>query len=391
MSRRFIADRVNRVPPSGIRRFFDIAATMPDVISLGIGEPDFPSSDSIRQAGIASLEAGLTAYTSNTGLYELRVAISEYVKRLYEVDYDPTSEILVTVGVSEASYLAINSVVDVGDEVIIPEPTYVSYAPEVTFADGCAVYVPTSAEQGWQITPEEIEARITPATKAILMGYPNNPTGAVLNFETMYGIAKLAEKYDLVVISDEVYDRLVYDTPHVQFASLPNMRERTVILGGFSKSHAMTGFRLGFALGNAEIIAAMNKIHQYTIMSAPTMAQYAALQGLNDGDMDVLKMRDEYNRRRILLVQRLNELGLSCVEPKGAFYAFPSIRATGLDEVTFCEKLLQEEQVAVIPGSAFGPSGAGHVRMCYATAYEQIEEALVRIERFVNRQRPLQH
>jgi aminotransferase len=383
MSRRFIADRIHSVPPSGIRKFFDIAATMSDVISLGIGEPDFRAPESIRQAGMASLEAGYTSYTSNTGLIALREAVADYVKRLYEVDYDPATEILITVGVSEANYLAITSIIDVGDEVIIPEPSYVSYAPEVIFADGRPVFVPTSPANGWQITPEEIEKRITPATKAIMLGYPNNPTGAVLSYETMMGIARLAEKYDLVIISDEVYDRLVYGVQHVQFASLPGMRERTVIMGGFSKSHAMTGFRLGYALGNREIIAAMNKVHQYTIMSAPTMAQHAALQGLRDGDAPVFMMRDEYNRRRKLLLQGFDRLGLECVEPKGAFYAFPSIQSTGMNEYDFCEKLLMEEKVAVIPGSAFGPSGSGHVRMCYATAYEQIEEALIRMERFI--------
>ena len=383
--RRFISQRVQRVPPSGIRYFFDIAATMDDVISLGIGEPDFTSPASIRAAGVRSLEAGKTAYTSNHGIFELREQISVYIKRLYGVEYDPATEVLITVGVSEGMYLAMTAIIDVGDEVIIPEPAYVSYAPEVVFADGCPVFIPTCAERGFQITPEEIEARMTPSTKAIMVGYPNNPTGAVLSRESMAGIAYLAEKYDLAIISDEIYDRLGYDIDHTNFASLPDMRERSIILGGFSKSHAMTGWRLGWAVGPEAMIGAMAKIHQYTIMSAPTISQYGALQGLLDGDDDVLRMRDEYNRRRVLLYQGFNELGLSCVEPKGAFYAFPSIRTTGMDEFTFCEKLLEEEQVAVIPGTAFGPSGKGHIRACYATGYDQIEEALTRIERFLKR------
>lgn len=381
---RFVADRVHRVPPSGIRKYFDIAATMQDVISLGIGEPDFTSPSTIRRAGAASIDAGHTGYTSNAGLYELREAIAAYIERLYGVSYDPNTEILITVGVSEANYLAMTAMIDVGDEVIIPEPAFVSYAPEVVFADGYPVFVPTSAEKGWLLTADDIETRITPATKAILLGYPNNPTGAVISPESMADIARLAEKYDLAVISDEVYDRLVYDdAKHVQFASFPNMRDRTVVMSGFSKSHAMTGWRLGYAVGPREIIQAMSKVHQYTIMSAPTVSQYAALQGLLDGDEDVHRMRNEYNRRRRLLVEGLNYIGLECVEPKGAFYAFPSIKSTGLDEHTFAERLIREERVAVVPGSAFGPSGAGYVRMCYATAYDEIEEALTRIERFV--------
>jgi aminotransferase len=385
MSRRFVAERIHRVPPSGIRRFFDIAVTMSDVISLGIGEPDFVSSPSIRHAGIASLEAGYTGYTSNNGLFELREAIAAYVGRLYGVEYDPATEILITVGVSEGNYLAMTALIDVGDEVIIPEPAYVSYAPEVVFADGCPVFVPTTVANNFEVTPEDIEARITPATKAILLGYPNNPTGAVVSKECLLGIAKLAEKYDLVIISDEIYDRLVYGVQHTQFASLPGMRERTVVLSGFSKSHAMTGWRLGYAVGPVEIIQAMAKVHQYTIMSASTMAQYAALRGLQDGDEVVFEMRAEYDRRRRLLVDGFNAMGLACFEPKGAFYTFPNITITGMDDNTFCEHLLQEEKVAVIPGSAFGPSGRGHVRACYATSYEKLEEALRRIERFVRR------
>ncbi|MFP4322245.1 MAG: aminotransferase class I/II-fold pyridoxal phosphate-dependent enzyme [Anaerolineales bacterium] len=381
----YIAQRVKKVPPSGIRKFFDIATTMQDVISLGIGEPDFTSPQPILQAGMESLNRGQTAYTSNAGVYELRVAVTEYVKRLYEIEYDPVKETLITVGVSEGAYLAMNAIIDPGDEVIIPEPAYVSYAPEVIFADGVPVLVPTSAENDFQITPEEVAAQITPRTKAIFIGYPNNPTGGVLDYENIAGIARLAEEHDLLVVSDEIYDRLVYNHQHTQFATLPNMRERSIVLSGFSKSHAMTGWRLGYAVGPAEIIQAMSKIHQYTIMSAPTVAQYAALEGLRAGDSAVLEMRNEYNRRRELLWQGFNAIGLDCFEPKGAFYTFPSIKSTGLDDFVFAERLLLEEQVAVIPGSAFGPSGAGHVRACYATSYEKIEEALVRIERFVKK------
>lgn len=382
---RFIAQRVQRVQPSGIRRFFDIAATMEDVISLGIGEPDFASPANIRQAGADSLAKGQTAYTSNHGMFELREAVSDYVKRLYEVEYDPSGEVLVTVGVSEAMYLAMTAFIDPGDEVIIPEPGYVSYAPEVIFAEGKPVFVSTSAKNGFQVTGAEIEAKITPKTKAILISYPNNPTGAILDYENLLEVARVAQKHDLVVISDEVYDRLIYETLHIQFGSLPGMRERTVVLSGFSKSHAMTGWRLGYAVGPHDLIAAMAKVHQYTIMSAPTVAQHAALRGLRDGDIDVFKMRDEYNRRRLLIYEGFNNIGLDCFKPQGAFYAFPSVESTGMDDYTFCDRLLEEEHVAVIPGSAFGPSGAGHVRACYATAYDRIEEALVRIDRFVKR------
>jgi aminotransferase len=382
---RFISQRVGRVQPSGIRRFFDIAATMDNVISLGIGEPDFASPETIRKAGADSLMNGYTAYTSNHGMYELREAVSDYVKRLYEVEYDPADEVLVTVGASEGMYLAMTAFVDPGEEVIIPEPAYVSYAPEVIFAEGKPIFVSTNASNGFQVTGADIEAHITPKTKALLIGYPNNPTGGILEYKNLLEIARVAKKHDLVVISDEIYDRLVYDTLHIQFASLPGMRERTVVLGGFSKSHAMTGWRLGYALGPRDLIAAMTKVHQYTIMSASTPAQYGALQGLREGDTQVFKMRDEYNRRRLLMWEGFNSMGLDCFKPQGAFYAFPSIVSTGMDDYTFAERLLQEEQVAVIPGSAFGPSGAGHVRACYATAYDRIEEALVRIERFVRR------
>ncbi|MBZ0317053.1 MAG: aminotransferase class I/II-fold pyridoxal phosphate-dependent enzyme [Anaerolineae bacterium] len=381
---KFIADRIEMVPPSGIRKFFDIAATMDDVISLGIGEPDFTSPAGVIQAGIEALKHGETHYTSNNGLIELREAISRYINRLYGIEYDPEHELLVAVGVSEAMYLAVTATINLGEEVIIPEPCFVSYMPEVVFAGGVPVMVPCYFEQDFQVAPADIEKAITPRTKAILLGYPNNPTGAVLTRERLLEIAKIAEKHDLLVISDEIYDRLVYGVPHTQFATLPNMRERTVVLGGFSKSHAMTGWRIGYAAAPEPIINAMRRIHQYTIMSAPTVAQYAALKAL-EHEEEVQAMVAEYDRRRKLLVNGLNQLGLDCFEPRGAFYAFPRIKASGMDENTFSEKLLYEEKVAVVPGSAFGVSGEGFVRACYATSYEKIEEALERLHRFMQR------
>lgn len=383
--RNFVSERVASVPPSGIRRFFDIAATMEDVISLGIGEPDFTTPEPILRAGIESLQRGETHYTSNSGLMELRRAIAEHLDRLYGQTYNPASEILITVGVSEALYLACAATLDPGDEVIIPEPCFVSYAPEVAFAGGVPVMVPTSAENGWQVTAEAIEAAVTPKTKALLLGYPNNPTGAVMTRERLNEIATVVKRHNLLVISDELYDRLVYDTQHVCFPSLPGMYSRTILLMGFSKAYAMTGWRIGWAAGPAEIMEMMRRVHQYTIMCAPTVAQYAALVAIKEGEPLVEEMRQEYDRRRRLIVRGLNEIGLTCVEPKGAFYAFPSIAVTGMDENTFAEKLLQEEHVAVVPGSAFGPSGKGYVRCSYATAYEKIEEALERMRRFVQR------
>ncbi len=383
--RNFVSERIASVPPSGIRRFFDIAATMEDVISLGIGEPDFTTPEPILRAGIEALERGETHYTSNSGLMELRRAIAEHLDRLYGQTYNPASEILITVGVSEALYLACAATLDPGDEVIIPEPCFVSYAPEVIFAGGVPVMVPTSAENEWQVTAEAIEAAVTERTKALLLGYPNNPTGAVMSRERLNEIATVVKRHNLLVISDELYDRLVYDTRHVCFPSLPGMYSRTILLMGFSKAYAMTGWRIGWAAGQAEIMEMMRRVHQYTIMCAPTVAQYAALAALKEGEPFVEEMRREYDRRRRLIVGGLNEIGLTCVEPKGAFYAFPSIAVTGMDENTFAEKLLQEERVAVVPGSAFGPSGKGYVRCSYATAYEKIEEALERMRRFVRK------
>ncbi|HLY26111.1 MAG TPA: aminotransferase class I/II-fold pyridoxal phosphate-dependent enzyme [Aggregatilineales bacterium] len=383
--REFISERVQTIPPSGIRRFFDIAATMDDVISLGIGEPDFVSPLRVVDAGVESLRRGETHYTSNSGTVELREGISDYLAQLYGIRYDPEHEILVTVGVSEALYLAMTAIINPGDEVIVPEPCFVSYMPEVVLAGGKAVPVATYAKDSFQVRAATIEAAITPRTKALLIGYPNNPTGAVMTRENLEALAQLALRHDLLVISDEIYERLVYGIAHTHFALLPSMRERTIVLGGFSKSHAMTGWRIGYVVAPPELLSAMRKVHQYTIMSAPTTAQVAALQGIRDAEDDVEAMRAEYDRRRKLIVSGFNELGLSTFEPRGAFYAFPNISATGMDDTTFAESLLQEERVAVVPGSAFGPSGVGFVRASYATAYEKIEEALERLHHFMQR------
>ncbi len=383
--KKFISSRVASTPPSGIRKYFDIAATMENVISLGIGEPDFVSPEPIIQAGIASLQRGETAYTSNSGTIELRTALSKHLGRLYGVEYDPDHEIIITVGVSEAVYLALTAIVEPGDEVIIPEPCFVSYAPEVTFAGGQPVMVPTYVQDDFQVTAESIAAAITPQTKAIFLGYPNNPTGAVMSRQIMADIAALAETHDLMIVSDEIYDRLVYGVDHTCVPSLPGMKARTILLGGFSKNYAMTGWRIGYGCARPEILAAMRKVHQYTIMSAPTTAQMAALVALSDGEPYVHQMRSEYDRRRRLIVDGFNTLGLDCFEPRGAFYAFPSIARSGMSGDEFATRLLEEEEIAMVPGEAFGASGQGYMRASYATAYEKIEEALNRLDSFMRR------
>lgn len=383
----FVSARINAVPPSGIRRFFDIAATMSDVISLGIGEPDFVTPAPIVQAGISSLKAGHTSYTSNSGILELRELISQQINKLYKVSYNSESELLVTVGVSEALLLALMSVLEAGDEVIVPEPCFVAYQPTVVFAGGTAVSVPTYVEQDFQVTVDDLERARTGRTKALLLGYPNNPTGAVLERSRLSEIADWAEKNKLLVISDEIYDRLVYGIEHTCFAALPNMRERTILLGGFSKSYAMTGWRIGYAAAPPAILAAMRKIHQYVIMSAPTTGQEAAIEALKSGEPFVEAMREEYDRRRRTIVDGFNRMGLDCFEPRGAFYAFPSVKSTGLSDEEFSERLIKEHKVAMVPGSAFGKSGAGHVRASYATSMPNIEEALDRIDRLVTQLR----
>jgi aminotransferase len=378
-----LSQRVQAVPPSGIRRFFDIAATMKDVISLGIGEPDFVTPDVIRQAGVRSIEDGYTAYTSNSGLLELREALSAHLNALYGVQYDAEAELLVTVGVSEAMQNAMLALIDPGDEVIIPEPCFVAYGPSVVFAGGTPVYVPTRVEDNFQVTGDVIEAAITPRTRAILIGYPNNPTGAVMSRERLLEVAAVAQKHDLLVFSDEIYDRLVYGVEHTCFAALPDMRDRTILLGGFSKAYAMTGWRLGYLAAAPDITAAVRKIHQYAIMSAPTMSQHAALAAVEHAEADVQRMVAEYDRRRRVIVDGFRQIGLPTFEPQGAFYAFPRVDQLGLSSSEFAERLLEEQHVAVVPGDAFGPSGAGFVRACYATSMDQIEDALERIEKFV--------
>jgi aminotransferase len=379
----WLSQRVQAVPPSGIRRFFDIAATMKNVISLGIGEPDFITPDVIRNAGIRSIQEGYTAYTSNSGTIELRAAVAMLLERLYNVRYDPEDEILITVGVSEAMQNAMLALIDPGDEVIIPEPCFVAYGPSVVFAGGVPVYVPTRVEDNFQVTGATIEAAITSRTKGILIGYPNNPTGAVMSRERLLEVVEVAKRHNLLVFSDEIYDRLVYGIKHTCFAALPEMQERTVLLGGFSKAYAMTGWRLGYLAAPPEITGAVRKIHQYAIMSAPTMSQHAALAAVLEGESDVQCMVGEYDRRRRVIVDGLNRIGLPTFEPQGAFYAFPRIDHLGLTSEEFAERLLLEEHVAVVPGDAFGPSGKGFVRACYATSMDKIEEALDRIERFV--------
>lgn len=383
--RNFVSQKVAAIPPSGIRRFFDIAATMDDVISLGIGEPDFVTPEPIIKAGTRSLEAGETHYTTNSGVLELRQAIARYLQVHHDVEYNPETEIIVTVGVSEALYLAMTAILDPGDEVIVPQPCFVSYEAEVAFAGGVPVVVDTRAEDDWQLTAEQLEAAVTPRTRALLIGYPNNPTGAVMTRRRLVEIAEIAQKHDLLVISDEIYARLVYGLEHTCVPTLPGMWERTVLLQGLSKSHAMTGWRVGFAAAPPEVLNAMRKVHQYTIMSAPTVAQYAALEALEHGEPFVRGMVKEYSRRRKVMFKGFNSMGLPTVEPKGAFYVFPHVTHLGMSAEDFCEKLLYEEKVAVIPGGAFGESGRKYVRACYATSMAQIEEAIVRIGRFVEK------
>lgn len=383
--RNFIAQTVQNLRPSGIRRYFDIAATMEDVVSLGIGEPDFVTPGHIINKGVDSLHQGQTRYTSNSGTLELRQAISDYIHRLYGLYYNPDNQILVTVGVSEGMWLALKAILDPGDEVLVPQPCFVSNPAAVEMAGGVPVVVATSAETDFQVTAAQLEAAISPRTKAILMNYPNNPTGAVLSYERLQEIAALAEKYDLVVLSDEIYERLVYGVTHISFATLPGMVERTILLSGMSKTFAMTGWRIGYVTATVAIMEAIRKLHQYLIMSAPTVGQVAALEALRHGEDDVQAMVAEYDTRRRLIVDGFNQLGLTCFEPRGAFYAFPSIAATGMNDEEFCERLLYEERVAVIPGSAFGRSGSGHIRASYATSQQNIQMALERLERFMQR------
>ncbi len=377
-------DVVMATPPSGIRKFFDVASQMPDAISLGVGEPDFVTPWNIREAAIYSLEQGYTTYTSNAGLIELREAVGRHLNTLYRVDYS-ANDILITVGVSEGLDLAFRAIINPGDEVLYAEPCYVSYLPGIRLAGGVAVGIPSSGDEDFRIRPEEIAARITPRTKAILLCFPSNPTGVTQSREDLQAIVDLAVKHDLYLISDEVYDRLIYKGEHTCVASLPGARDRTVLLNGFSKAYAMTGWRVAYACAPEPISEAMNKIHQYSMLCAPHIAQRAAIEALANSEPQVREMVAEYDRRRRFFVRGLNSVGLDCKDPSGAFYAFPSVRRTGLTSEEFAEALLNEERVVVVPGDAFGPSGAGYVRCSYATSLAKLEMAVDRIRAFMDR------
>ena len=380
-----ISDRTNKLSPSGIRKFFDLLSGMDGVISLGVGEPDFTTPWSIRESAIESIESGQTMYTSNSGTPELRREIARALAADYQVEYEPMSEILVTVGVSEALDLAMRAIVNPGDEVIVPDPSFVAYTASIILAEGVPVSIPTGEKTSFEISADDVEKRITPKTRAILIGFPSNPTGAVLSRQKLLDIAEVARKHNLTVISDEIYSKLIYGVEHTSIASLPGMKDYTILLGGFSKAYAMTGWRIGYACAPKEIIAGMTKIHQYSMMCASTMGQVAALEALRGDQTCVKDMVEDYDRRRKAIVKGLNEIGLRCFEPKGAFYAFPNISITGLTSEQFAEKLLEEEKVAVVAGSAFGKCGEGYVRCCYATAMSDIQEALRRMKRFVNK------
>lgn len=380
---RFVAEVVQKMPPSGIRKFFDLIEKTKGVISLGVGEPDYITPDVVREACCNALETGRTKYTSNSGIPELREEIAHYLQSRFEVQYSP-EQVIITVGVSEAVDLALRAITNPGDEILIGEPCYVSYAPAVSLAGGIPVLVPARAEEKFKLKKKDIISHISSKTKAILLSYPNNPTGAIMERADLEEIAQIARYYDLLVISDEVYAELTYGKKHVSISTLAGMKERTILLNGFSKAFAMTGWRLGYAAGPKEVIDAMLKIHQYTMLCAPSLSQFAAVTALREGMPFIDEMVKDYDKRRRIIVQGLRELGLPCFEPEGAFYAFPSIKGTGMTSEEFCEKLLLEEKVAVVPGNAFGPSGEGYIRCCYAAAQQDIEEALERIRRFLN-------
>ncbi|WP_163136584.1 aminotransferase [Bacillus subtilis] len=381
----YLSDYVQQIKPSGIRKFFDLAATMEGVISLGVGEPDFVTAWNVREASILSLEQGYTSYTANAGLYSLREEISRYLSNRFDLSYSPDNELIVTVGASQALDIAIRAIVNPGEEVIIPEPCFVAYDALVSLAGGIPVHVHTTADKGFKATAADFEAAVTEKTKAILICSPSNPTGSVYSKEELNEIAEFSKKHDVIVLADEIYAELTYDEEFTSIAALPEMKERTVVISGFSKAFAMTGWRLGFAAAPSLLRDAMLKIHQYAMMCAPAMAQFAALEGLKNGMEDVEKMKKSYRRRRNLFVESLNEIGLSCHHPGGAFYAFPSIKSTGMSSEQFAEELLTQEKVAVVPGSVFGPSGEGYIRCSYATSIEQLQEALVRIKRFLHK------
>jgi len=384
---RGISKRVQAIPASGIRKYFDLIASMDGVISLGVGEPDFVTPWHISEAGIYAVEKGYTMYTSNYGIIELRQEIARHLRGRCGLVYDPAREILVTTGSSEALDLAMRAIIDPGREVIIPDPSYVAYVPYTVLAGGKVVPVPTRVEDDFKVRARDIEARMTKLTRAVLLGYPNNPTGTVLDRADLEEISGVIKRNKLIVISDDIYDRLVYEGEHTCLAALPGMRDHTILINGFSKAYAMTGWRIGYAAAPAHIIEAMMKVHQYVMMCAPIMGQMAALEALRHGEEAVRNMVADYDRRRRVIVDGLNSIGLDCFEPKGAFYAFPSVRSTGLSSEEFAEKLLMEEKVVVVPGSAFGESGEGYIRCCYAVSLPDIEEALARMERFVKRYR----
>ena len=376
-------EKIQNIRPSGIRKFFDILEEMTDAISLGIGEPDFVTPWHIRDAGIYSLERGHTKYTSNAGMLQLRREISAYLSRRFDLQYDYASQILVTVGGSEAIDLALRVLVNPGDEVIVPTPSFVCYGPLAEMAGGVPRYVELKAENQFRLTPEELNAAITDKTKVLVLPFPSNPTGGTMERKDLEAIAQVLKDTGIMVISDEIYAELTYGRRHVSLANLTDMYERTIVVNGFSKSHAMTGWRMGYVCAPEPIVAAMTKLHQFGIMSAPTTSQYAAVEAMRGGDGDIEHMREEYDRRRRYLVENLNRIGLQCFEPKGAFYVFPDIRSTGLTSEAFCERFLLEEKVAVIPGSAFGPGGEGFVRACYAASMRDIAEAVARMDNFL--------
>ena len=380
----YVAEHVKSLPRSGIRDFFAIVSEMPQAISLGIGEPDFVTPWKIREASIFALEKGKTSYTDNRGLLSLRKEISSYVASFFGPEYDPQSEILVTVGVSEAIDIALRAILNPGDKVLYHEPCYVSYAPSVSLAHGVAIPVGTVSEHSFSLEPESFEKAWQPGCKVLLLNFPTNPTGGTADRIKLERLAKFAVEKDLIVISDEIYAELTYEGEHVSIAELPGMQERTILLHGFSKGFAMTGFRVGFACGPEWLIEAMMKIHQYCMMCAPILSQEAAVEALKNGTEDVLEMRDQYQKRRDFIVRRFNEMGLACHSPRGSFYAFPSVKSFGLNEVDFCHRLLREQEVAVVPGTAFGTHGEGHVRASFSTSYEKLVEAADRIECFVN-------
>lgn len=385
VSEKFIAPHIASLPASGIRKFFDLVNSMDNVISLGVGEPDFVTPWTIRESGIYSIEHGHTGYTSNLGMPRLRRAVCDYVEKNYSVSYDYRSECLVTIGVSEALDLAFRMLLSPGDEVIYTEPCYVSYPAEIAMAHGVPVPVTTRYENEFAVEPEDIERAITPRTKAILLNFPCNPTGAVMPPEKLQAVADIAKKYDLAVLTDEIYSELNYDGDHLSIASLPGMKERTIFLHGFSKAFAMTGWRVGYVCAPEAMISAMMRIHQYAIMCAPTVAQEAALEALQNGGNEMVKMRESYRSRRDFFVKGLNDAGLDCLMPHGAFYAFASVKNSGMSSAEFAEKLLYEEHVAVVPGEAFGPGGTGFIRCCYATSADELREALKRIKRFMQK------